>query len=107
MPLALFRRARSDGTITTLYGAIVAQAREPVFYRDYGVPDTQDGRFDMIVLHLALVLRCLRQADLGSSPLAQGLFDTFCTDMDHNLREQGLSDAAVPRRMRAFGEAFY
>ncbi|MCC7348660.1 MAG: ubiquinol-cytochrome C chaperone [Variibacter sp.] len=107
MAFALFRRARRDRTIMALYGAIVAQARAPAFYRDYGVPDTQEGRFDMIVLHLALLLRRLRREGEPGRAQAQSLFDAFCTDMDHNLREQGLSDTAVPRRMRAFGEAFY
>ncbi len=56
MIFPLFRRSARPGTISALYGAIVAQARLPGFYRDYAVPDTVDGRFELIVLHLALVL---------------------------------------------------
>jgi cytochrome b pre-mRNA-processing protein 3 len=96
----------SRGTIETIYGMIVAQAREPLFYQSLGVPDTVNGRFDMVVLHLWMVLTQLRrpQADNG---LAQALFDRFCSDMDHNLRELGTGDLAVPKRMKEFGEAFY
>jgi cytochrome b pre-mRNA-processing protein 3 len=106
MVMKLFRR-RPAPTIETLYGVIVAQARQPAFYAEYGVPDTVEGRFDMIVLHLALVVRRLRREGEGGRTVSQGVFDAFCADMDRNLREMGLSDMAVPRRMRRFGEAFY
>ena len=99
-------RTPSRGTIETIYGMIVAQAREPLFYRDLGVPDTVNGRFDMVVLHMWLVLRRMKQQG-DAAGLAQPLFDRFCSDMDHNLREMGVGDLAVPRRMRQFGEAFY
>ena len=105
MILPLFRRP--NPTIAALYGAIVAQARDPRFYEAYGVPDTVLGRFDLIVLHLALVLRRLREGDASARTLAQGLFDAFCRDMDHNLREMGVGDQGVPRQMRRVGEAFY
>jgi cytochrome b pre-mRNA-processing protein 3 len=101
----LRRRARSD-TISTLYGTIVAQARLPCFYRAYGVPDTVNGRFDLLVLHLAMVLdRFADEPQLRE--LGQALFDHFCTDMDQNLREMGVGDLAVPRHMQRVGEAFY
>jgi len=105
MILPLFRR--SNPTIAVLYGAIVAQSRDPRFYEAYGVPDTALGRFDLILLHLALVLRRLRAGDASAHTLAQGLFDTFCRDMDHNLREMGVGDQGVARQMRRVGEAFY
>ena len=94
------------GTIEAIYGMIVTQAREPVFYRDLGVPDTVNGRFDLLLLHLWLVLRRIGPI-AGGAELAQALFDRFCDDMDANLREMGVGDLAVPKRMRAFGEAFY
>ena len=84
----------------------MAQAREPLFYRDLDVPDTVDGRFDLLLLHLWLVLRRLRTAE-GGTALSQALFDHFCDDMDANLREMGVGDLTVPKRMQAFGEAFY
>ena len=101
----LFRRP--GRTIDALYGVIVAQARDPRFYKIFAVPDTVLGRFDLVVLHLALVLRRLRDGDDRMRTLAQGLFDEFCRDMDHNLREMGISDPGVPRQMRKVGEAFY
>lgn len=100
-----FRSRARTGIVDALYGAIVAQARHPVFYQTYGVPDTVDGRFDMLVLHLVLFWRCVREGPHRS--LGQEVFDRFCRDMDHSLREMGVSDQAVPRRMRAIGEAFY
>ena len=96
-----FRRGpRGPDTISTLYGMIVAQARLPCFYRDYAVADTVNGRFDLIVL-LALVLDRLAQ-DPAVQSLGQGIFDRFCEDMDHNLREMGVGDLKVPKQMRQF-----
>ena len=107
MIFPLFRRKpRGADTISTLYGMIVAQARLPTFYRDYAVADTVNGRFDLVLLHLWMVLRRLRSAASGTA-LSQALFDHFCTDMDDNLREMGIGDQTVPKRMREFGEAFY
>jgi cytochrome b pre-mRNA-processing protein 3 len=97
--------APSRGTIEAIYGMIVTQAREPLFYQTLQVPDTVSSRFDMVLLHLWIVLSRLRQKD--DQGLAQALFDQFCSDMDANLREMGVGDLAVPKRMRAFGEAFY
>lgn len=94
------------GTIEAIYGMIVAQAREPAFYAELGVRDTVNGRFDMLILHLWLVLRRLQPVD-GGNGLSQALFDHFCADMDDNLREMGVGDLTVPKRMQAFGEAFY
>jgi cytochrome b pre-mRNA-processing protein 3 len=107
-PFNHFRKPRISprGTIEAIYGMIVTQAREPLFYRDLAVPDTVNGRFDMLVLHLWMVLQRLRPMEGGSS-LSQALFDRFCDDMDANLREMGVGDLTVPKRMQAFGEAFY
>jgi cytochrome b pre-mRNA-processing protein 3 len=99
-------RASQRGTIEAIYGTIVTQAREPSFYRDFGVPDTVNGRFDLLLLHLWTVLRRFRSAHDGAT-LSQALFDRFCEDMDANLREMGVGDLTVPKRMQAFGEAFY
>jgi cytochrome b pre-mRNA-processing protein 3 len=102
----LFRRRARPDTISSLYGTIVAQARLPCFYREYEVPDTVNGRFDLLILHMTLVLD-----RLGDDPqlreLGQALFDHFCTDMDQNLREMGVGDLAAPRQMQRVGEAFY
>jgi cytochrome b pre-mRNA-processing protein 3 len=107
-PFNHFRKPRtpSRGTIEAIYGMIVTQAREPLFYRDLGVPDTVNGRFDLLVLHLWMILRRLKPIE-GGVDLSQALFDRFCDDMDANLREMGVGDLTVPKRMQAFGEAFY
>jgi cytochrome b pre-mRNA-processing protein 3 len=107
-PFNHFRKPRlaPRGTIDAIYGMIVTQAREPLFYGDLGVPDTVNGRFDLIVLHLWMVLRRLGEI-AGMAEPAQALFDRFCADMDDNLREMAIGDLAVPRKMQAFGEAFY
>jgi cytochrome b pre-mRNA-processing protein 3 len=107
-PFNHFRKppAPPRGTIETIYGMIVTQAREPLFYQDLGVPDTVNGRFDLLVLHLWMVLRRFKPVE-GAPGLSQALFDRFCNDMDANLREMGVGDLIVPKRMQAFGEAFY
>jgi cytochrome b pre-mRNA-processing protein 3 len=107
MMFSMFRPRPSAATIRALYGAIVAQARNPSFYQAYGVPDTTTGRFEMIVLHQALVLRRLTRDGEEGRRLGQGLFDAFCQDMDDNLREMGVGDLAVPKKMRRMAEAFY
>jgi len=106
MIFPLFRRSARPDTISTLYGTIVAQARMPCFYRDYAVADTVNGRFDLLVLHLELVLYRLTD-EPALKEFGQALFDRFCQDMDHNLREMGVGDLSVPKEMRRIGEAFY
>jgi cytochrome b pre-mRNA-processing protein 3 len=106
MKFPLFHRRVRPDTISTLYGTIVAQARLPCFYREYAVPDTVDGRFDLLVLHMAIVLdRFANEPQLRE--LGQALFDHFCADMDRNLREMGVGDLSVPKHMQRVGEAFY
>jgi cytochrome b pre-mRNA-processing protein 3 len=107
MPFSPFRRNRAQRTIAALYGAIVAQARLPVFYRNYAAPDTPDGRLDMVILHAILVVRRLERGSEALRRLGQGVFGSFCQDMDDNLREMGVGDLAVPKRMKSIGEAFY
>jgi cytochrome b pre-mRNA-processing protein 3 len=93
--------------IHRLYGVIVAQAREPSFYTDYGVPDTVEGRFDLIVLHIYLVSRRLARGDDSAKEVSQEVFDLFFQDMDESMRELGVGDLSVPKKVRAMGEAFY
>jgi hypothetical protein len=107
MILKRFRQNLDDRSIRDLYSAIVAQARSPAFYTSYGVPDTVHGRFDLIVLHLVLLLARLDREAASARGIGQKLFDLFCRDLDANLREMGVGDLAVPKRMRHFGEAFY
>jgi cytochrome b pre-mRNA-processing protein 3 len=102
-----FRLNPRNRKIDDLYGAIVAQSRHAAFYTGYGVPDTMDGRFDLIVLHIVVLLARLDRAGPSARGAGQNLFDRFCRDLDANLREMGVGDLAVPKRMRQFGEAFY
>jgi cytochrome b pre-mRNA-processing protein 3 len=106
MILSLLRRNRAKSTIEALYGVIVAQARLPSFYVRYGVPDTVDGRFEMMVLHLWLLSDRIAREPGDHRALGQGLFDRFCVDLDHNLREMGVGDLTVPRRMKGYAEAY-
>lgn len=108
MILALFsRRSRRAATIEALYGAIVAQARQPVFYLEYGVPDTVNGRFEMILMHGGLLLDRLSTEPAAVRAIGQEVFDRFCQDMDDTLRERGISDIKVPKEMKRVAEAFY
>jgi cytochrome b pre-mRNA-processing protein 3 len=107
MILHWFRRTPRADTIACLYGVIVAQARNPAFYQFYGVPDTVNGRFEMLVLHAVLLLARLEADGEEGRRLGQGIFDRFCDDMDSSMREMGVGDVAVPRKMKAVGEAFY
>ncbi len=90
-----------------LYMAAVRQARARAFYAEGGVPDTLDGRFDMIVLHAALLVRRLRGCGDAGRALAQSLFDAMFDDMDRSLREMGVGDLRVGKRVKQMARAFY
>ncbi|WP_428030089.1 ubiquinol-cytochrome C chaperone family protein [Ancylobacter sp.] len=107
MILRFFRRNDGSETIQRLYGAIVARSRQPVFYTDYGVSDTIEGRFEMILAHAFLLFHRLKGEDEERRILGQGVFDAFCNDMDANLREMGVGDLTVPKKMKKVAEAFY
>lgn len=94
-------------TARDLYGSIVAQARQPAFYAEMGVPDVARGRFEVIVLHTALVMRRLQRAGDPWASLARTLAEVFVTDMDDNMRELTFSDLAVPREVKKVAAALY
>ena len=100
------RRDRND-VAHALYVALVGQARAPAFYSACAVPDSLDGRFDMIVLHAFLVMRRLGAEGEAGGALAQALFDVMFSDMDQNLRELGVGDLAVGRRVKTMARGFY
>jgi cytochrome b pre-mRNA-processing protein 3 len=85
-----------------LYDALVARAREPVFFTAFGVADSVDGRFDLLVFHAWLVL-----AELKGKPPAQGLIDTIFTGFDEAMREQGVGDMGLGHKLKAMAKAFY
>jgi cytochrome b pre-mRNA-processing protein 3 len=107
--LGLFTRKPHERAGFALYGAAVAQARQPVFFEPpLGVPDTLDGRFDLVSLHTGLlVCRISRDADPRAKDLAQAVFDAMFADMDLNLREMGVGDLAVGKRVKKMWEAFH
>lgn len=103
-----FKTKQSNETvIRALYGEIVAQARHTAFYEDFGVPDTLDGRFNMIVLHNFLLFRRLKDVDEATRAVSQDVFDMFRLDMDRSLRELGVGDTTVPKRMKKMMQVFY
>ena len=99
------RPKRERLAVSAAYHQLVEQSREPLFFRELGVPDTLDGRFELLSLHLFLVLNRLKGG--GAAAFGQSLFDTFFADMDRSLREMGASDLGVGRRVRSMAEAFY
>jgi cytochrome b pre-mRNA-processing protein 3 len=100
-PLDRLRQWRSGASNSEkLYGAIVAQARLPIFYRSLGVPDTLEGRFTLLSLHLFAVLHRFKTEGSEGDELVQGLVDRFSRDMDTVLRELGVSDIRIPKKMR-------
>lgn len=104
----LFRRKPFERTGFELYTAAVAAARDPAFFAGLGVPDTLDGRFDLVGLHAALLIRRLRNdEDTRGAELAQAVFDAMFADMDINLREMGVGDLSVGKRVRSMWEAFH
>ena len=107
MVLGLFARQKPVASVELVYGDIVAAARLPALYVAMGVPDTVMGRFDSLVLHLSLVMRRLRALPPPADALAQELVDRFFKDLDSALREIGIGDVSVPKKVRALGEAFY
>lgn len=105
--LSLIRRGRHERVGFELYGAAVAAARDPFFYTALGVPDTLDGRFDMVSLYTFLLIQRLKREPPPGPALAQAVFDAMFSDMDVNLREMGVGDLSVGRKMRVMWEAFH
>jgi len=95
--------ARADGR--RLYDGLVSRSRAPSFFTGLAVPDTVDGRFDMLVLHAWLALSAL--GETGARDTAQGLTDAIFTGLDEALREQGAGDMGIGRRLKAMADGFY
>jgi cytochrome b pre-mRNA-processing protein 3 len=99
---------KSDSVVVdALYEAIVAAARQPFFYSSFGVADTPLGRFEVLSAHMALILRVSRKADQRVKDTVQVLNEEFFKDVDHSLRELGIGDAGVPKRMKKLISMFY
>jgi cytochrome b pre-mRNA-processing protein 3 len=103
----LRRQTRYERPALALYMAAVTAARDEFYYRALGVPDTLDGRFDLIALYAFLLVHRLQGLPEPGPTLAQAVFDAMFSDMDNNLREIGVSDLSVGKRVRAMWEAFH
>jgi len=106
----MFTRLRKhppDSAAAVLYRAVVTRAREPVFYLEWGVADTMDGRFDLLALHVFLVFESLRGRGEAAAALGSELADIVFTGFDEALRELGVSDFGMGRRIRNMANAFY
>lgn len=102
------REGQANRVITeALYGEIVAAARQEVFYSDWNVPDTPLGRFEMVSLHMFLFQHRMVGEQGASQAIAQVLIDEFFQDVEHSLRELGISDVGVPKRMKKLARMFY
>ncbi len=101
----LAKSAARKQAVRRLYTAAVERARAPVFFTKFGVPDTIDGRFDLLTLHAWMVLARLRES--GMSDLAQGFMDTLFIGFDEGLRDLGTGDMGMGRRMKKIADAFY
>ncbi|MEI8395247.1 MAG: ubiquinol-cytochrome C chaperone family protein [Rhodospirillaceae bacterium] len=95
-----------DDSVTRCYHRVVDQSRLPDFYRVCGVPDTLDGRFDMLAVHAFLVMHRLKGRGISAERFSRRLFETMITDMDRTMREMGVGDMGVPRHVKAMAQGF-
>ncbi|MBB4286846.1 ubiquinol-cytochrome C chaperone family protein [Roseospira goensis] len=113
-------RAQARAVVESLYGEVVRRARQPALYLTWGVPDTLDGRYDMLVLHAYVLFRRLGalrreeaartgrdEAETEAGGLSQAVFDHMLRDLDTNLREAGVSDMRIGSRMKKLTKGFY
>ena len=100
-------KPRNRQIVDALYEKIVAAARREVFFSEWGVPDIALGRFEMVSLHMFLFQHRLRGEGGVAREIAQEIIDDFFTEVDHSLRELGIGDAGVPKRVKKLARMFY
>jgi cytochrome b pre-mRNA-processing protein 3 len=105
--LGWLSQSRDRSAARSLYDATLAAAREPALYASYAAPDTIEGRFEMLALHLAVLLDRLGKADAPARRLLQPLTEQFVVDMDDAMRAFGIGDLAVPRKVKKAAAALY
>ncbi|MAI46466.1 MAG: hypothetical protein CBC34_010950 [Hyphomicrobiaceae bacterium TMED74] len=100
--LANWFRARSPvgRKAAKIYGSIVTRSRDPIFYEDLGIPDTPSGRYEVLVLHMAIALHQLNAIEAPNGPISRAVTEAFVTDIDDSLREMAFGDMSVPRRVK-------
>jgi len=107
MILSFFKKRQRGQGIAPLYGAIMAKALNPLLYSSHGLPDTFEGRFESVTLHTALVLRRLKALPPPAADLAQELVDRVFDGLESAMREVGIGDMGIPKRMKSFAKGFY
>ena len=103
----LFRQRPAYAAGEALYALAAAKARDPAFYRDAGAPDTVEGRFELYMIHVILLVLRLRGQGRQAQETSQVMFDAFLRGLDDAMREMGVGDLSVGKKMRKLGEAFY
>lgn len=101
------RRAAEARQVATLHTAVVESSRDPALFGEGALPDTVEGRFESLTLHALVVLRRLRQLPAPAAEVAQDLVDALFAHLEIALREMGVGDFGVPKRMKKLAEAFY
>ncbi len=108
MVFGLFKKKKQNQPIIDRqYATLTSAARDPVFYTDLGVPDTVMGRFEMISIVMILFFRRTAKSDVSGQEIAQEIIDAFFQDIDHSIRELGIGDQGVPKRMKKLAGMFY
>ncbi|WP_026479854.1 ubiquinol-cytochrome C chaperone family protein [Ahrensia sp. 13_GOM-1096m] len=110
MIMSLFRPKKQNPNeiiVSKLYAHIIEAGRQPVLYAEWGVPDTPIGRYEAIGLHMILFLFRTRSTSPALEELSQDVLDEFFLELDHSVRELGVGDAGVPKRMKKLGKMFY
>lgn len=102
-------KTRNDTALAAgrIYGAVVAQARTPAFYSEAGAKDTPEGRFELLILHLFLAAERIRLQGPDGQDLSRTLIEAFVTDMDDCMREMGVGDLTIPKRVKSAAATFY
>ncbi len=103
----LGKQSASKRTARALYGAVVTQAREPAFYAARGVADTMEGRYELVALHLILALERLGQPDVANEDVRRETLETFVTDMEDSMREIGVGDTPLPKKVKRAAGGVY
>lgn len=107
MLFGLIGRKRNTDAVEALYVRVLAASRSPFLYTDFAVPDTLEGRFDSLTLHAILVMRRLRGLPAPADSISQDLVDILFREIDRSLREIGIGDISVPKKMKIFAKTFY
>jgi cytochrome b pre-mRNA-processing protein 3 len=103
----LFRPRLANAAGKALYAALVERARDPVLYGELNAPDTVEGRFELYTLYLFLLVDRLKGQGGQAAETSEALFETYVSALDHGLREMGVGDLSVGKKMRRLAEAFF